>query len=1000
MGYGVIFGLLWSIFMANLNFSSSTDFSSDAASLGKSRFQDIPAFVEHPKEVDYVVRNKPAEVSCKAINAVRINFRCAGEWLEPTRMENIVDQAKSIKILSAIVLVERDDVDEYFGGDFWCECFAYNTLSGTNGLGGVKSKKGTIKIAFLRKRFERQPLLTRAEVSTDTELSCLPPLGEPLPEVFWLKDNIEINVKNDDNFIISSEGNLLINQARLTDSGNYTCGARNLVAKRLSESAPLIVYGHGSWSSWSSWTECSAKCGRGEQRRMRSCTNPAPVNGGKQCEGESTSYNACSSICPVDGKWSVWTSWSTCSPECQHLRRRACDDPPAQNGGRHCGGNDLDSENCTGGLCRGKRIEIFGPSPTNPTIADAASPGNGQGIGREDLDHGFVGQNPEGQKEPSREATNTSNNNDTLIMIIGLCVAVVVFVVVIAIVVFLLRRKYQNQGYLAGNIPTLGNNGEKKNKTGQDMMSVQPDLTQQVVVFPHHSASPSPSVDTPNNNYPPVENIYDKPDVGLPIYSDHRLSNGSMPNRSSPELPPPNTPLGMSMGPPTPPNVMERQSMSLHQLPANADSEAVTWGSFNHTGGKLVLPESCVCMTIPEGAIKKGHEAELYLGVWRDDTNRPKISDGQTIVSPVIVCGPNLPGILMKPIILSFHHCASMRQGGWMLSLYNSDTQPEEAPCWQKMVTLGQETINTQVYAQLDPNQCHIMTEHMQWYTLIGEAVPGGRPVKILRLAAFASNTPPSVDFSIRVYVVEDTHDALEGVMQEERKFGGRLLEKPKQIPFQDGGHNLCLTIEELTPGWRSKLAANYQEIPFQHIWSGNQNHLHCSFSLELVEGTSPDVSCKIQVYQKAILNNRQVLNIHNNFNKEKLPSCSTPSSTLKGRTSTVTTNSSSGFSSMLTLEPHPSNFRLPSHIRHQLCMLLDQPNARGNDWRMLAQALTVDRYVQYFATKKSPTEHILNLWEARHREESAVTDLMNIFRVMGRMDAAAVLEKDVGAWL
>lgn len=31
-------------------------------------------------------------------------------------------------------------------------------------------------------------------------------------------------------------------------------------------------------------------------------------------------------------------------------------------------------------------------------------------------------------------------------------------------------------------------------------------------------------------------------------------------------------------------------------------------------------------MTIPEGAVKKGHEAELYLGVWRDDTNRPKTS--------------------------------------------------------------------------------------------------------------------------------------------------------------------------------------------------------------------------------------------------------------------------------------------------------------------------------------------------------------------------------------
>ncbi|ESO83471.1 hypothetical protein LOTGIDRAFT_133401 [Lottia gigantea] len=91
---------------------------------------------------------------------------------------------------------------------------------------------------------------------------------------------------------------------------------------------------------------------------------------------------------------------------------------------------------------------------------------------------------------------------------------------------------------------------------------------------------------------------------------------------------------------------------------------------------------------------------------------------------------------------------------------------------------------------------------------------------------------------------------------------------------------------------------------------------------------------------------------------------------------------------------------RLPPHIRHQLCLLLDPPNARGNDWRMLAQALTVDRYIIFFATKPSPTENILDLWEARHREETAVTDLMNILRVMGRMDAASVLEKDMGSWL
>src|SRR6218665_2600741 len=54
------------------------------------------------------------------------------------------------------------------------------------------------------------------------------------------------------------------------------------------------------------------------------------------------------------------------------------------------------------------------------------------------------------------------------------------------------------------------------------------------------------------------------------------------------------------------------------------------------------------------------------------------------------------------------------------------------------------------------------------------------------------------------------------------------------------------------------------------------------------------------------------------------------------------------------------------------------------------------NRYINYFATKQSPTEHVLDLWEARHREDSAVTDLLNSLRVMGRMDAAAIIENEL----
>lgn len=130
------------------HFCLLADFFSDSSLLGKSRFQDdTPKFVQEPNDSYHIVRNKPASVECKAINAVRINFRCAGQFMEPTYTENIVDQDTSTKILSAFVNVERADVEEYFGGVFWCECFAYNTNTELDGVGGIKSKQGTIEIA-------------------------------------------------------------------------------------------------------------------------------------------------------------------------------------------------------------------------------------------------------------------------------------------------------------------------------------------------------------------------------------------------------------------------------------------------------------------------------------------------------------------------------------------------------------------------------------------------------------------------------------------------------------------------------------------------------------------------------------------------------------------------------------------------------------------------------------------------------------------------------------
>ena len=55
----------------------------------------------------------------------------------------------------------------------------------------------------------------------------------------------------------------------------------------------------GSWTSWGSWASCSETCGGGVQSRTRSCSNPAPQYGGANCVGMSSSTQRCNTQnCP------------------------------------------------------------------------------------------------------------------------------------------------------------------------------------------------------------------------------------------------------------------------------------------------------------------------------------------------------------------------------------------------------------------------------------------------------------------------------------------------------------------------------------------------------------------------------------------------------------------------------------------------------------------------------------------------------------------------------
>ena len=50
---------------------------------------------------------------------------------------------------------------------------------------------------------------------------------------------------------------------------------------------------NGRYTEWSRWGDCSATCGGGELTKTRTCTDPAPANGGKDCVGVASLSQAC-----------------------------------------------------------------------------------------------------------------------------------------------------------------------------------------------------------------------------------------------------------------------------------------------------------------------------------------------------------------------------------------------------------------------------------------------------------------------------------------------------------------------------------------------------------------------------------------------------------------------------------------------------------------------------------------------------------------------------------
>nr|XP_031843845.1 netrin receptor UNC5C-like [Nomia melanderi] len=913
----------------------------------------LPIFLAEPVDT-FVVKGKPATLHCRAAHALLVELN-----------------------------VTRNEVEEYFGRErFKCECVAWS------GPGQIRGQPATVEVAYLKKHFLSPPYSLSVEAGHNAELRCLPPMGVPQPKVYWLKNGSPLDTINASttpqpvqqsnpndlssagNFVQTGEGHLILAEAELRHQGNYSCVAENIAARRVSEPAVLTVYVNGGWSSWSGWSECSTRCGRGVQKRTRTCTNPMPINGGQTCPGPATQRFECNPSCPaVGGRWSSWSPWSACGPDCSRERRRSCNDPPASNGGRSCEGKAVIVESCSADRC-----------------------------------------NARGQDGPRvlKEAARSIDDRNILALWITLSLAAIILAVTTIFFVRLMRRKeriealygvarldFRRPGDLAKSVVS---------KSDRSVLSVDRRLEQ---VIDESNAARMPRSCS--------EHHYDVPQLSLP--STARPSPSSSVTRSSCR----NSQRGRGLSD----NEEGRSSRSTSHPNAESTNEDeddpdednplgdydknhgdsggfIVRAVVDEQGALLVVPEVGVSMSVPEGAIPRGRRHSLQLAVLGDDYLRPGLPPGLTLVSAVVACGPNDID-LVKPVILQFEHCAELRTDNWELSLWTTDLDLEtrssnstnsstssnvtSSMMWRKILTLGGEPINLpgQPFAQLDHAGVFLVTETPSAYAVAGEnsSVAPGLAVKRMCVAVFLSRERDH----IRCHLIEDTKAAYKLLMDRERRLGGSRVEHGT-LGFRAGGSPLRIELEDRESGFVER-----QEVPHRRIWSSNRTSVRRSFRIEKTVGEMR-LSFELRACQCGFEEHALFLRIDLDFMKRsgsngKRSTKIESSVILRGKNSARSTES---------VVPRP--FRFSKTLRKQLCQCLDPPSARGNDWRMLAQRLQVDRYVDYFATKASPTEHILDLWEAKHQEATALADLLNHLRLMGRVDAASVLESRLGPWI
>ncbi|XP_072547689.1 roundabout homolog 2 isoform X2 [Salminus brasiliensis] len=192
-----------------------------------------PRIVEHPSDL-IVSKGEPATLNCKAEGRPTPTV----EWYKDgERVETDKDDSRSHRMLLPsgslfflrIVHGRRSKPDE---GAYVCVARNY--------LGEAVSRNASLEVALLRDDFRQNPTDVVVAAGEPAILECVPPRGHPEPTIYWKKDKVRIDEKEDR--IKIRGGKLMISNTRKSDAGMYVCVGTNMVGERDSETAQVTVF--------------------------------------------------------------------------------------------------------------------------------------------------------------------------------------------------------------------------------------------------------------------------------------------------------------------------------------------------------------------------------------------------------------------------------------------------------------------------------------------------------------------------------------------------------------------------------------------------------------------------------------------------------------------------------------------------------------------------------------------------------------------------------------